>query len=145
MTIGYLRNCWFWLADVPFAVRCRAFTARNAGAFRRSCTGWYDSIRDLSVACDPPQFADAQVDTLTNPTLLIEILSPSTESYDRGQKARLYRAIPSLRELLLISQESFDVELYRRQEGGSWALYEVSGLDASIELAVRRLHARSWR
>ncbi len=90
---------------------------------------------DVSVVCGERKFADSHFDTLTNPTLLVEILSPSTESYDRGQKARLYRAIPSLRELLLISQESYDVELYRRQEGGSWALYEASGLDGTIELA----------
>ena len=70
---------------------------------------------DLSVACEKPQFADSQVDTLTNPTLLVEILSPSTENYDRGKKAKLYRAIPSLQELLFIAQDSYEVELYRQQ------------------------------
>lgn len=90
---------------------------------------------DLSVACEEPRFADENADTLTNPTLLVEILSPSTERYDRGQKAKLYRALPSLRELLLISQDSYDVELYRRQADGSWALFEASGLDGSVELA----------
>jgi Uma2 family endonuclease len=89
---------------------------------------------DLSVACEEPQFTDSQVDTLTNPTLLVEVLSPSTESYDRGTKAKLYRAIPSLRELLIVSQDSYEVELYRRQPGGTWQLIEASGLDASIEL-----------
>jgi Uma2 family endonuclease len=112
--------------------KCRPFTADMRVLVEPS--GLY-TYPDLSVACDPPRFADEHVDILTNPTLLVEILSPSTERYDRGQKARLYRAIPTLRELLLINQDSYDVELYRRQEGGPWTLYEASGLDASIELA----------
>jgi Uma2 family endonuclease len=90
---------------------------------------------DLSVACEEPQFADVQVDTLTNPTLLVEILSPSTEDYDRGKKAKLYRAIPSLQELLIIAQDSYEVELYRRQADGSWSLMEAKGLESAIALA----------
>jgi Uma2 family endonuclease len=89
---------------------------------------------DLSVTCEEPQFADEQVDTLVNPTLLVEILSPSTENYDRGKKAKLYRAIPSLQELLCIAQDSYEVELYRRQPDGSWSLVEVKGLEAEVVL-----------
>jgi len=90
---------------------------------------------DLSVVCGKPQYADSDVDTLINPILLVEVLSPSTEVYDRGQKAKLYRAIPSLQELLLVSQETYEVELYRRQPDGSWSIVSVTGLDASMELA----------
>ena len=89
---------------------------------------------DLSVACGHPQFADATVDTLINPTLLIEVLSPSTENYDRGTKAKLYRTIPSLQELLLVAQNAVEVELYRRQSDGSWFLIEANGIDATIDL-----------
>jgi Uma2 family endonuclease len=89
---------------------------------------------DLSVACEEAQFLDAQLDTLTNPALLVEILSPSTEDYDRGKKAKLYRAIPSLRELLFIAQDSYEVELYRRQTDGTWSLIEANGLESSIAL-----------
>lgn len=89
---------------------------------------------DLSVTCEEPQFTDPHVDTLTNPTLLVEILSPSTESYDRGTKAKLYRAIPSLRELLIVSQDNYEVELYRREPDGTWALIEATGLDAVVDL-----------
>jgi Uma2 family endonuclease len=71
---------------------------------------------------------------LTNPTLLVEILSPSTEDYDRGKKAKLYRAIPSLQELLFITQDSYEVELYRRQPDGTWSLIEATGLESTIEL-----------
>jgi Uma2 family endonuclease len=73
------------------------------------------------------------VDTLTNPTLLIEVLSPSTESYDRGTKAKLYRAIPSLKELLLVSQNTADVDFYRRCQG-AWMLIEAKRLDSVLRL-----------
>ena len=90
---------------------------------------------DLSIVCGEAQFADSHIDTLLNPILLVEILSPSTGDYDRGRKAAMYRQIPSLQELLLIEQENYAVELYRRDPDGTWLLMEVSGLDASIELA----------
>jgi hypothetical protein len=61
-------------------------------------------------------------------------LSPSTEAYDRGKKAKLYRAIPSLQELLLIAQDSYEVELYRRQGDGTWSLIEAKGLESAIAL-----------
>ena len=89
---------------------------------------------DLSVVCEEPQFTDPPDETLANPTLLVEILSPSTEAYDRGLKAKLYREIPSLKELLLISQDRYDVELQRRSTDGTWIILNASGLDASIEL-----------
>jgi hypothetical protein len=73
--------------------RCEAFTANMR--VLATASGLY-TYPDLSVACEEPQFADAHVDTLTNPALLVEILSPSTEDYDHGKKAKLYRAIPSL-------------------------------------------------
>jgi Uma2 family endonuclease len=89
---------------------------------------------DLSVASEEPQFVDSQVDTLINPTLLVEVLSPSTEDYYRGKKTKLYRAIPSLQELLLVAQDSYEVELYRRQTDGSWSLIEAKGLESAITL-----------
>jgi Uma2 family endonuclease len=90
---------------------------------------------DLSVVCGDPQFADPHADTLTNPILVVEILSPSTERYDRTLKAANYRTMASLRELLLISQERYLVKLYRRAADGSWSAMQAEGLDKSIELA----------
>jgi Uma2 family endonuclease len=87
---------------------------------------------DLSVVCGKPQLADAN--TLANPMLLVEILSPSTQDYDRGTKSKLYRSIPSLQDLLFIAQNDYDVELYRRQGDATWSLIGANGLDASIEL-----------
>ena len=60
---------------------------------------------DVTVVCGEPQFEDAEQDTLLNPTLLVEILSPSTESYDRGRKFEHYRLIPTFRECLLVAQD----------------------------------------
>jgi Uma2 family endonuclease len=90
---------------------------------------------DLSVVCGEPQFGDPYGETLLNPTLLVEILSPSTENYDRGTKAKMYRGLPSVQEILIVSQDSYEVELYRRQAGDTWVLIVARGLDASIELA----------
>lgn len=90
---------------------------------------------DLVVVCDEPQFLDNQLDTLTNPSLLVEILSPSTETYDLGKKAEMYRTIPSLREMLFISQDRYHVQLQQRQQDGKWLLSEADGLDSSIELS----------
>ena len=96
-------------------------------------TGLY-TYPDLSATCEQPQYADAQVDTLLNPTLLVEIISSTTEDYDRGKKARRYRDMPSLKELLLIAQDQYDLELYRRQDDGNWILFHAVGLDAAVEL-----------
>ncbi len=82
---------------------------------------------DVAVVCGTPQFEDAQVDTLLNPTLLIEVLSPSTEAYDRGSKFALYRKIASLREYLLVAQDQPNIERYVRQ-GDVWILSEAVGL-----------------
>ena len=88
---------------------------------------------DVAVVCGTPQFEDAQVDTLLNPTLLIEVLSPSTEAYDRGSKFAHYRKIASLREYLLVAQDQPNIERYVRQ-GDVWILSEVTGIEAFISL-----------
>jgi Uma2 family endonuclease len=88
---------------------------------------------DVSVVCGPSKTFAGADDTLVNPVLLGEVLSDSTEAYDRGKKSEQYRQIPSLREYLLISQKEPHVELMVRQEK-QWILREASGLDATIEL-----------
>ncbi|BBL56794.1 Uma2 family endonuclease [Methylomonas koyamae] len=88
---------------------------------------------DIAVVCGKPEFEDAQVDTLLNPMLLIEVLSPSTEAYDRGGKFAHYRKIPSLREYLLVMQDQPGIERYLRQ-GEVWILSETLGLEASVAL-----------
>jgi Uma2 family endonuclease len=77
---------------------------------------------DLGVVCGEKIMLDAASDTLTNPTLLVEILSPATERYDRGRKFALYRDISSLQEYILVSQRERLVEVYDREEPGQWVL-----------------------
>ncbi len=88
---------------------------------------------DIVVVCATPQFEDAHVDTLLNPTVLIEVLSPSTEAYDRGGKFAHYRKIPTLLEYLLVSQDQPSIERYLRQ-GDVWILTEAVELKATVPL-----------
>ena len=88
---------------------------------------------DVSVVCGEPIFEDAAEDTLLNPVVLVEVLSPTTEAYDRGLKFARYRLLPSLQEYLLVAQDRPSVEWYSRGEAG-WLLRQADGLDAVVEL-----------
>lgn len=88
---------------------------------------------DISVVCGTPQLEDDKFDTLLNPIVIIEVLSPSTEMYDRGKKFQHYRTIPSLQEYLLIAQDSVRVEHYVRGEG-QWIFTDAANLDAVLKL-----------
>jgi Uma2 family endonuclease len=90
---------------------------------------------DIMVVCGQPQFTDERPDTLTNPTVIIEVLSPSTEGDDRGRKAKHYRTIESLQEYVLIAQDEYRIEQYVRAENGWWRFTEATELGAAIHLA----------
>ena len=92
-------------------------------------TGLY-TYPDVLVVCDEPRFEDASLDTLLNPTVLVEVLSPSTEAYDRGEKFSHYRHLESLQEYVLVAQNCIRVEHYLRQEE-KWLLTEF---DESVDL-----------
>lgn len=90
---------------------------------------------DVSALCGQPIFEKiGGVDTLTNPALIIEVLSDSTEAYDRGDKFTHYKSIPSLREYLLIAQHRPHITQYVKQEDGSWSYREVNDLSASVHV-----------
>ena len=74
---------------------------------------------DISIAC-PPEWADARHETLLNPIVIIEVLSPSTESYDRSKKFEHYLNLDSLQEYVLIAQDQARIERYLRQPSGEW-------------------------
>ncbi len=80
---------------------------------------------DLSVVCGKLERDPEHRNTLTNPTVLVEVLSPSTEAYDRGDKFHDYEQIPSLKEYVLVSSERRRIEVFRRQEDGSWMYYNI--------------------
>ena len=89
---------------------------------------------DLSIVCGPDQEAKSFRHSITNPTVLIEILSPSTERYDRGAKFEQYRKLESLHEYVLISQDAMAVDLFRL-ENGRWVFHQMRGEDAMLSLA----------
>ena len=96
-------------------------------------TGLY-TYPDIAVVCGEPQFEDDYIDTLLDPTLLIEVLSQSTERYDRIAKSSYYRTIDSLAEHLLVAQDEIRVEQYVRQPNGEWLLIEYLSLDSTAQL-----------
>lgn len=80
---------------------------------------------DATVVCGPPHFSVLDPHAIVNPTLIVEVLSDSTEAYDRGQKFAHYRRLDSLKEFLLVSQRETRLELFRRAGDGSWRLMEA--------------------
>jgi Uma2 family endonuclease len=92
-----------------------------------SPTGLY-TYPDVSVVCGKPQFEDASVDTLLNPKVIVEVLSESTEGYDRGKKFEHYRNVSSLAEYVLIAQDTPHVEVHTRQSDGRWLMWETNDL-----------------
>ena len=94
---------------------------------------------DLSVICGPLQFAEGTDDTAVNPTVIVEVLSDSTEAYDRGKKFEHCRQITTLQEYLLVSQKEPRIEQFIRQPDGRWVLNEAAGLEARLELPSLRI------
>jgi len=89
---------------------------------------------DVSIACEPRFENEKQLDLL-NPLVIFEVLSPGTAAYDRSEKFRHYRQIPSLREYVLIETERAHIEHFIRQEKGGWLLLEYDGMEAEFRLA----------
>ena len=96
-------------------------------------TGLY-TYPDVVVTCGKAQFDDTHLDTLLNPILIVEVLSDSTEAYDRGRKFEHYRKLDSLVEYVLIAQNRPHIESYRRQADQQWLLRECSELDGTLRL-----------
>jgi Uma2 family endonuclease len=88
---------------------------------------------DLVAVCGERLFADGMRDSLTNPTLLVEVLSPTTEAYDRGEKFQHYRSIETLQEYVLMAQDRPLVERFTRH-GQFWHLWTTTSLDQEVEL-----------
>ena len=112
---------------------------------------------DVVVVCEEPRFEDEVFDTLLNPIILVEVLSPSTQVYDRREKFAHYRQLPSLQEYVLVSQDKVLVEHYRRQEtqgtapvtGKDWIFTDFQELQESLpltsiqcELPLREIYER---
>lgn len=115
------RDCEAYVGDMRVKVRS---------------TGMY-TYPDVVAVCGGPQFEDLQVDTLINPVVIVEVLSPSTEAYDRGEKFAHYRKLESLQDYVLVAQDRVLIEHFARygDTGDQWVLTELSDLDGTLSLA----------
>jgi Uma2 family endonuclease len=123
------------------------FAALHAQLRRRPCKAYPSDMRvkvssaglytypDVVVVCGRAEFEDEENDTLLNPTVIIEVLSKTTEAYDRGRKFEQYRRLPSLADYLLIAQDQAKIEHYTRQSENEWLLSETRGPHDSIQIA----------
>jgi len=114
------------------------FRGRRCEVHKETMRVWTPSglfaYPDVVAACSKPSFDDAKFNTLLNPALIIEVLSPSTEDYDRITKWAHYRSIPSLLEYVLVSQDRVYVEQIRKQENGGWIRSDLDDLGQALEL-----------
>jgi Uma2 family endonuclease len=90
---------------------------------------------DAVIVCDQPEMEDDKFDTLKNPVVIFEILSPSTEDHDRGRKFFFYRQIPSFKEYILVDSTKPFVEISRQEENGAWKFETVTDPDGQLFIA----------
>ncbi len=89
---------------------------------------------DIVIYCGNPEFEDDEFDTLTNPVVIMEILSDSTEAFDRGKKFAYYQTIPTLQEYILVSQKKYHVEQYIRSDNGKWEYRSYESPDQMLNM-----------
>lgn len=111
---------------------CRVYTSDLR--VRIKSTGDY-VYPDISVVCGKPELHPDSDDILINPWLIVEVLSPATENYDRGKKFDLYRRIPSLSEYVLCHQDCVRLEIFTRRADESWIYRDIAGLASTINFA----------
>jgi Uma2 family endonuclease len=125
---------------------CRAFTSD----FRvRVSPGSMYAYPDVTVVCGKPILADERQDILLNPAVIFEVLSPSTEQYDRGVKFQRYRAIESLKDYILVNQDEIRIEQYTRRDANTWTLHDYQRPEEElridsigVSLALARIYDR---
>ncbi|NJL59691.1 MAG: Uma2 family endonuclease [Desulfobacteraceae bacterium] len=133
----------------------------NTISDKKDCFGFESSLKleiasadayvypDLMVVCGQVELAENTSDVITNPMLIIEVLSPSTESFDRGLKFEYYRSLPSLKEYVLVSQDKPKIETYFKQNRNSRTYTIVEGLNKTLmfqsleyEIALKEIYLR---
>lgn len=103
----------------PGRGRCEVYTSDAKLHVPAAGNSYYP---DVSVVCGPREIAEVDPNALTNPTLVVEVLSDATELFDRGKKFKDYQRLPSLRHYLLVNQDDARIEHYRRNDDGTWTL-----------------------
>jgi Uma2 family endonuclease len=112
---------------------CRTFSSDQR--VKVEATGLF-TYPDIVIVCGKAEYAAEDPDSLVNPVAIIEVLSPSTENYDRGAKFRQYQQVPSLKEYVLVSQEEPLVERFVRQTDNTWVLTVLTGLTGQLAFAT---------
>jgi Uma2 family endonuclease len=122
------------IIGVAGALRARGYRVFNADLRVKVEASGLQTYPDVTVLCDTPKYTDDKPPALTNPHLIVEVLSESTEAYDRGTKFHHYCRIPSLATYLLVSQSAATVEVLLRKAEFQWEHQVISGLDSFIEV-----------
>ena len=122
------------IGELRLALKGKACQVVTSDVRLAASTGTHYTYTDAMVVCGKPVYAGQRRDTVLNPTVVVEVLSPSTERSDRGRKLTDYQKLDSLREYLLVSQIEPRAESYRRQPDGTWAYREWRGLEATVTL-----------
>ena len=135
---GYAHNliCANLTIEIGSQLRGKSCSVVGSDQRLQILSGSAFTYPDLTVVCGKPEFNEGKKpDTLLNPTLLVEVLSPTTGQYDRSDKFMLYRQVPSLRQYLTLDSQSIRAELYTLDELGRWVLTETRDLAAVLDLA----------
>lgn len=106
---------------------------------RVSTTGSY-FYPDLAIVCGPPEIVKGPPDTLLNPAVVVEVLSQSTELWDRGKKFDDYKTVSSLNQYLLISSDQVHLDLFTRQPSGDWLMSSFDKVEQTVELSAIGCH-----
>jgi Uma2 family endonuclease len=124
--IGLLKNKLKGKSCRPYGNELRVYIPENT----------LYTYPNISIICEGPIFSDTEFDTVSNPSVLIEILSKTTKDYDRGGKFNLYRSIKTLKEYILIDSTSVSVEIFSRNDDNSWRLVEFKTLADLFTIAT---------
>jgi Uma2 family endonuclease len=117
-------------SSIQNRVGTRCIATQSDLRVRVSPTGLY-TYPDVVVVCSEPQYVDGRKDTLSNPIVVAEVLSPSSEAYDRGFKSAQYRTLDTLQKYVVVSQTEPRVETFRRLPTGDWLFSESTGLEST--------------
>jgi Uma2 family endonuclease len=126
----------FNLASIGAQIRDKPYRGFSPNMKVRTGLGDLYAYPDLMIVCGEAKFHDQRGDVLLNPTVIFEVLSPSTGKYDRGEKFRRYRTqIDSLKDYVLVSQDRVRIEQYHREDDGAWSEVEVTEANDALILS----------
>lgn len=125
------RNLFVGLANKLNGKRCQPFGSDMRVHIEANTLFTYP---DISIICGKPETLNNDNWNVVNPAVIIEILSPSTKNYDRGEKFKLYRDIPTLKEYILVDSENIHIEIFRLNQSNHWELEEYSSSEEALHI-----------